>query len=86
MRHNNSLYPLVTFSSGEYVFCVYTVLVAHRQPVMVPFGVFVVAVGIWISVMVPIRWGRMLVAPPGFALHENSALNPYLQGDLLPPK
>jgi hypothetical protein len=73
-------------SNVEYVFCIYTVLVAHRQLVVVPIGVFVVAVAIWISVMVSIRWERMLVAPPGFAGHENSALRPYLQGDLLPPK
>jgi len=42
-------------SNVEYVFCIYTVLVAHRQPVVVPIGVFVVAVAIWISVMVSIR-------------------------------
>jgi hypothetical protein len=46
--------PLVTFSNGEYVFCIYTVLVAHRQPVVVPIGALVVAVAIWISVMVSI--------------------------------
>jgi hypothetical protein len=79
--------PLVTFSNGEYVFCIYTVLVvAHRQLMGVPIGVLVVAVAIWMSVMVSIRRERMLVAPPGFAGHENSALRPYLQGDLLPPK
>jgi hypothetical protein len=38
----------------EYVFCIYTVLVAHRQLVVVPIGVLVVAVAIWISVMVSI--------------------------------
>jgi len=41
-------------SNGEYVFCIYTVRVAHRQPVVVPIGVLVVAVAIWISVMVSI--------------------------------
>jgi hypothetical protein len=46
--------PLVTFSNGEYVFCIYTVMVAHRQLVVVPIGVLVVAVAIWISVMVSI--------------------------------
>jgi hypothetical protein len=43
--------PLVTFSNGEYVFCIYTVLVAHRQLVVVPIGALVVVVAIWISVM-----------------------------------
>jgi hypothetical protein len=38
--------PLVTFSNGEYVFCIYTVLVAHRQPVVVPIGALVVVVAI----------------------------------------
>ncbi len=43
MRHNNSRYPLVTFSNGEYVFCVYIALVAPRQLVVVPIGVLVFA-------------------------------------------
>jgi len=41
-------------SNGEYVFCIYTVLVAHRQLVVVPIGALVVAVAIWISAMVSI--------------------------------
>ena len=41
-------------SNGEYVFCIYTVLVAHRQLVVVAIGVLVAAVPIWTSVMVSI--------------------------------
>jgi hypothetical protein len=43
--------PLVTFSNGVYVFCIYTVLMAHRQLVVVPIGVLVIAVAIWVSVL-----------------------------------